>query len=663
VSDFAHLRQPTAIGPIELRNRMMMTVHGPRLSQRRYLRYLEERVRGGVALVGLSAAVGLYDLPFGPGRFHAGYAGDVDVVPPHPLSPEGISHYDRFIDVLREQAEVIHRHGGRCVGQVYHPGANQNANVATDTFQPAVAPSPVPDEFRRNVPHVLTTAEIADVVETYAQSGRRIAEAGIDAIEIHGAHGYLVNQFLSPYTNTRTDEYGGSLDNRMRFVTEIIAALRRHVGDHPIGIRINGSDRVEGGLTNDDMQEIAQRLVALGMIYINVSGGTYGGIRKGLKLPYVSPSYVPEGHNVDDAAGIKKAVDVPVIVAGRLIDMEMAEQIVADGRADIVGMTRALIADPHLVNKSFGGERDRVIPCIGCNECHYGRTVTCAVNAASGREEELELQPTVTPRRVLVIGGGPAGMECARVAALRGHTVMLCERADHLGGMIADLGRDDARGEFNRYLQYLQDELERLPIEVTLNQEVTADAVAAATPDVVVLATGAADHRPAIPGIDSDHVFTAAELFAGTARVGAHTVVAGGLDDHLPTLTTADLAARQCGRVTLLTETMHAGQDVEPASLFVLTKRLLDQGVTILPTTGLQSVDGSTVHTRNTLTNGSDVVTGVDTVIVVAERRPRDDLAAAVRAAGHEVHLIGDCLAPRRMMHANLEGVRLAQLL
>src|SRR3954469_24678431 len=219
MSTFDHLRQPIEMGPFELRNRVMMTVHGPRLPQRRYLRYLEERVRGGVALVGLSAAVGLYDLPLGPGRFHPPYAGDIDVVPPHPLSPEGIAHFDRFIAALREQAQVIHRHGGRCVGQVYHPGANQNANVATDTFQPAMAPSAVPDEFRRNVPHVLSKAEIADVVETYAQSGRRIAESGIDAIEIHGAHGYLVNQFLSPYTNKRTDEYGGSLDNRMRFVT------------------------------------------------------------------------------------------------------------------------------------------------------------------------------------------------------------------------------------------------------------------------------------------------------------------------------------------------------------------------------------------------------------------------------------------------------------
>src|SRR3954467_5560707 len=310
MSTFDHLRQPIEIGPFELRNRLMMTVHGPRLSQRRYLRYLEERVRGGVALVGLSAAVGLYDFPIGPGRFEPGYAGDIDVVPPHPVAKAGREYYDRFIEVLRAQGEVIHEHGGRCVGQIYHPGANQNANVSTETYQPAIAPSAIADEFRRNVPHVMTRTEIADVTEVYAQSGRRIAEAGIDAIEIHGAHGYLVNQFLSPYTNTRTDEYGGSLDNRMRFVTEIIAATRRHVGGFPIGIRINGSDRVEGGLTNEDMQEIARRLVALGVSYFNVGGGAYGGLRKGLKLPYVSPSYVPEGHNVDDAAGIRAAVDV-----------------------------------------------------------------------------------------------------------------------------------------------------------------------------------------------------------------------------------------------------------------------------------------------------------------------------------------------------------------
>jgi 2,4-dienoyl-CoA reductase-like NADH-dependent reductase (Old Yellow Enzyme family)/thioredoxin reductase len=665
MSDLSHLQEPISIGPIELRNRLMMTVHGPRLPQRRYVRYLEERVRGGVALVGLSAAVGLYDLPLGPGRYHASYAGDIDVVPPHPLSAEGIAHFDRFITVLREQADAIHRHGGKCVGQVYHPGANQNANVATDTFQPAIAPSAVPDEYRRNVPHVLTTGEIADVVETYAQAGRRIAEAGIDAIEIHGAHGYLVNQFMSPYTNKRTDEYGGSLDNRMRFVAEIIAATRHHVGDYPIGIRINGSDRVEGGLTNDDMQEIARRLAALGMIYVNISGGTYGGMRHGLKLPYVSPSYMPEGHNVDDAAGIKAAVDIPVIVAGRLVDMEMAERIVAEGKADIVGMTRAFMADPAIINKSFAGgsERERVIPCIGCNECHYGRMVTCAVNAATGREEELKLEPATTARRVVIVGGGVGGMECARVAALRGHNVILCERGDELGGVISVLGRDEPRSDFKRYLQWLRQELQQLPVDIRLDTDASVDLLRSLAPDVVVLATGATDHRPDVPGVDSANVFTATELFAGRAALGQHVVVVGGLDDHLPVLTTADLASRGGATVTLLTETLHAGQDVEVASLLLLTKRLLEQGVVTQPLTALAAIDGSTVRTRNTVTNAPGQVDGVDTVIVVAERRPADGLAAGLRAAGHEVHLIGDALAPRRMMHANLEGVRLAQLL
>jgi NADPH-dependent 2,4-dienoyl-CoA reductase/sulfur reductase-like enzyme len=411
------------------------------------------------------------------------------------------------------------------------------------------------------------------------------------------------------------------------------------------------------------MKEIARRLVDLGMIYINVSGGTYGGLRQGLKLPYVSPSYMPEGHNVDDAAGIRSAVDVPVIVAGRLIDMEMGEQIVAGGRADIVGMTRAFMADPAIVNKAFAGEDQRIIPCIGCNECHYGRIVTCAVNAATGREEELEVHPADTARTVLIVGGGVAGMECARMAAMRGHRVTLIERGDELGGMIAVLGRDPARADFNRYLRYLQDELKLLPVEVRLGTEVTGDLVSSIGPDVVVIATGAGDHRQAVPGADADHVHTATELFAGTVDLGDHVAVVGGLDDHLPTMTTADLAARSARRVTLLTETMHAGEDIEPASQFILTRRLLEHDVTIMPMTGLTAIEGATVRTRNTLTNAPGQVDGVDTVILIAERRPRDELAERLRAAGFEVHLIGDALAPRRMMHANLEGVRLAQTL
>jgi 2,4-dienoyl-CoA reductase-like NADH-dependent reductase (Old Yellow Enzyme family) len=583
------------------------------------------------------------------------YVGDFDIVPAHPLSAEGKAHNDGLIPVLREQAAVVHRHGARCVGQVFNPGLSQH----TDNFQPAIAPSAVQDEFRHHMPHVLTAGEIADLIEAFGLAGGRVMEAGLDGIEVHAAHGYLFNQFLSPLTNRRTDAYGGSPENRLRFLLEVIGALRAHTAaDFPIGVRINGSDGVDGGLTVEDMCAVAVRLAAAGVVYLNVSGGNYTGLRQGVRLAYVAPSSTPPGPNVDAAAAIRLTVDVPVIVAGRMIDLSAAERLVAEGRVDMVGMTRALIADPAIVRKARAGGLEEVNRCIACNECHDGRPVACAVNAAAGREDELELFSAQPPRTVLIVGGGPAGMECARVAALRGHHVEIVEERDVLGGMLVTAGRDPDREELLTYAAYLRRRVEELPITLSLGRRLGVEEIVARGADVVVLATGA-QVVATVPGADLEHVRTAEQVLDDGTSLGETIAVIGGLDDHLVPLTVASLLAGRGHHVLLLSELVQMGEGIEPATRFELLKRLLQRGVELQPMTGLREIRRGEIVVHNTLTREHRVQSGIDAVVIAGYRQPRAELADLLRERVADLRLIGDCLSPRRLVHATLEGARL----
>jgi 2,4-dienoyl-CoA reductase (NADPH2) len=301
------------LGSLDLRNRIMMTVHGPRLSADRYLRYLDERSRDA-ALVGVHAIGGVFNFPFEPGRFVASYADDLDALSPHPLTAEGRTYYDRDIPMMAQQAEIVHRNGAKVVGQIFHGGV-------------VVGPSPIDDELARGIPHPLTANESADFVAACALAAGRAVAAGFDGIEVHAAHGYLVNQFLSPATNRRDDEFGGSLEHRLRFLLAILDAVRRECGiGFPIGVRLPGAEFIEGGLDVAAVCSIARHLERWGIAYVNVSTGNYTGLSHGVHLAYVASSYTPQGPNVPFAAAIRNAVDrVPVIVAGRFTDLRFAD--------------------------------------------------------------------------------------------------------------------------------------------------------------------------------------------------------------------------------------------------------------------------------------------------------------------------------------------------
>ena len=655
--------EPIDIGGLRLRNRLMMTTHGPRLPQSRYLPYLDARSRD-VALVGLHAGYGMGAFPPGPGRFEAGDALGPDAVPPHPLTEEGRAWLERYVPVLAEQAEVVQGNGARCVGQLHHAGASD----AADTLDFVVGPSGVRDEHRRRMPHALTASAIADVVQVFAEGAGRVQRAGLDAVEIHAAHGYLINQFLSPLTNRRTDRYGGSLDNRIRFLLEVLAAVRAGLdGSMPVGVRIPGAEGVDGGLTTAAVGEIAGRLEDAGADYLSISTGNYTGLRRGLGVAYVTPVYQAPGPAVADAAAVRSRVGVPVVVAGRITDAVMAERIVAEGSADVVGFTRALIADPDMVAKVRRGSGATVDACIACNECHTGLPVRCTVNPAAGHEKELAVHPAAAARRVVVVGGGVAGMQCARVAAARGHHVTLIEREAALGGVLGLLGRDPHRPELQGFRRHLEDEVARLGVDVRLGTEVTTDLIVDHNPDHVVIAAGAEEVVPDVPGAKLSHVVTALAVLRGEAHLTGHVAVIGGLEDHLPPLVLADAVAGAGHPVTLLTEQTSEGEAVEAATRYALLRRLRSKHVETRRLAALAAVRPGSLVLRDVLTNEEGELDGIDTVVLACGRRPRSALAEQLqgchRPAPFGVHVVGDCLAPRRFLHAMMDATRQAVVL
>lgn len=644
---YPNLDREISIRNLVARNRVMMSTHGPRLSQPRYIRYLEERARGGIGLAGFNLGpLGLMQFPFGPGIPGASWGVDLDGVPPHPLTAAGSAFYDSMMPTMREWQEAVSRHGVRTVGQLYHPGAAQHS----DNFQPVVSASALVDEFERHRPHVLTGLEIADLIEAYARSARRAVQAGYDAVEIHAAHGYLVQQFLSPLLNQRSDQWGGSFANRTRFLLAVIVAVREATDDViPVGIRLTGPEP-EGGLMSADIAAISAAAEAAGASYISLSGGTYSGLWRGAGQAYVASALTPPGPNVDVAAAVSRAVKIPVMVGGSIATLRQAEAIVADGAADIVCMVRALMADAALVAKGFGGGA-AARPCIGGNECHYGRPVACAVNPATGREAVLDAGRAAASRSVIIVGAGPAGLECAIAAAGRGHDVTLMDREDRVGGMLAVLAPVSQQARFADYINYARNRIAELGVRLQLCTEATGSGVRALAPDVLVLATGAV-WRPSL-GIAASIALREPE------RCGPRVTIVGGTDDHLGPLIVADYMARTGRQVTLLVEGGAPGQAVEAASLYAMMRHLYEQDVTIVPFSAAAELRDGALQVRNTLTNALTALQEPGDLIDVGGRVADAPDWACYGDPSLDTHMIGDALSPRRMLHATLDGARL----
>ena len=654
---FKRLFEPLTIGNFTVRNRIVNTTHGSGHGERRDLRYLQERARGGAGLIGIHSA-GVTNFPLGPGMWQPNLGADFDTRLPNPATPEGIEYFDRVgIPSLKKRADVIHAEGAKIFGQVYNPGAGTHR----DSLQPAFGPSTVPEPFDAAIPHELSEEEIAGVVMAYAHGIRRAKEGTLDAAEIHGAHGYLITEFLSPKFNRRSDRYGGSRENRVRIVLEIVAAAREMVGNYPIGIRVGlDGDGEHNGLTVEDLAAMCA-LIGPHVEYISVSGGNYTGLADGLEIAYVSPWYTGPAQNIKAAAAIKKQVKVPVIVTGKITDPFMAESILADGDADMIGMVRALIADPELPKKAQEGRADDIRMCISMDECHYighaRKPVMCAVNAEAGREEEMVITPAAVKKTVLVVGAGPAGMEAARCAALRGHHVYLCDREKFLGGTVRFIAQDPNRRNLNDMTVFFQRELRRAKVELLLGDEITPELVTEMSPDTVIIATGGRPFVPEIAGLASGHVLTAIDVLNGAKPKGTRVLVVGGMDDHIGAPTIAEFMADQGCTVEMISEQVDLALGTEHPTRYLLVKRLLTKNVTISMMHRLALLEGNRATLLHTFTR-RERIAEFDSVVLAAGTRADDRLAKALKGKVKEMHLIGDSLAPRRIMHAVLDGAR-----
>ncbi|MDP2701566.1 MAG: FAD-dependent oxidoreductase [Candidatus Rokubacteria bacterium] len=640
--EFPHLFSPLRIGPVTVPNRILLPAHGTMFADdnvpgERLAAYLAERARGGVGVI----------------------VTEITAVHPtsRPLDNLILGYDPKVIPGFRRVAERIHEHGAKVFGQVWHCGRQSDGFFSG---LPLWAPSAIPCPVSREMPHAMTRDEIAEVVAGYLTVARHMKAAGYDGIELHGGHGYLIQQFLSPWSNRREDEYGGSLDNRLRFALEVVSAVRREVGPGlAVGMRISGDELTPGGLTLRDMQEIVRRLEATGALdYFSVSVGNYT-----VHDVMIGDMTVPPGALVPLAAGIKEAVRLPVATVMRIKDPVQAEQILADGHADLVAMCRALIADPELPLKAREGRLEEIRICTSCNqECrtHFrGRGISCIQNPVVGRERELgagTLRRAERPRSVLVVGGGPAGMECARIAVLRGHRVVLCERRVALGGQVRIATRVPTRTELGEVIRFLETQVRKLGVEVRLETEVTPALVEREAPDVVVLATGSEPRPAPAPANGAPLQLTVWEALEDPERAGRRVVLTDEGVGFWQCWGTAEFLAERGRQVTVVTPLLAAGPEIPAESAPNLFRRLRARGARWITSHTIREVRERQVVAAHVLSGRPTVLEDVDTLIRVPHQEACVGLANALSAAGVRVHTIGDCVAPRRITEAIREG-------
>jgi len=560
---------------------------------------------------------------------------------------------DRFLAGFRRLTDQLHAAGAKVSLQLHHAGG---AMMMLDPAQPPLAPSAIPCPGGA-VPRALAIAEIEEIVEAFGAGARRAREAGFDAVDIHGGHGYLIAQFLSPYFNRRTDRYGGDLSGRVRFAVEVLRAVRKNVGDDfPVIFRFSADERVPGGRTTAESAVIAPRLVDAGADCLSITTGMHFTF-----LYTVAPMGMPQGLNVESAAAVKATVDVPVMVVGKMNDPLLAESVLAAGKADLIAIGRGVIADPELPNKLQCGQSEDIRWCIACNQGCFGGLLaglpfTCLVNPDAGRESEPRPEPAGRPKRVLVAGGGPAGMEAARSAALRGHKVALYERDQQLGGQFFLASVPPRKQEISPYLRYIERELPKAGVEVVLGHALTPAVVEGVKPDVVIVATGSEPLIPEVPGIDGGNVVTAHDVLAGKVWTGQRILVVGGGQVGCET---AEFLARYGKQVTIVEMRSEIAPDVPMVPKAPIIHALEQAGITLLTSTKVVEItaDGAVVERGG----HRQAVRDIDTIVLAAGARSANPLACALEPLAPEVYLIGDAKNPGSAMDAIAAGMEIGR--
>jgi 2,4-dienoyl-CoA reductase-like NADH-dependent reductase (Old Yellow Enzyme family)/thioredoxin reductase len=647
---YTHVHTPLRILGVELRNRIVRTAHASNLGGGTVtddlIAYHAARARGGV---GLSI---------------------IETLAVHPSAPKTINIFAPGVDDgYRKMVELLRPLGMRSFQQLWHGGHNAHPVdggapwSASDIASPGYGAVPVP----------MTRAMIDTIIESFARAARKCELWGLDGVEINAAHGYLFSQFLSHNSNKREDDFGGSFENRCRLLVETLHAIRSTVSkDFPVGVRLS-PEPITGGIGVEETSDVARQLEHLGLIdFLNVSLGNYQSLHK-----ILGGMHEPAGYELPTSAVVTRAVSLPTIVTGRFRTLEEADDVIRRGDANLVSMVRALIADPDLVNKSLDGHADRVRPCIGCNQGCIGGVLKppfrmgCAVNPAVGSELRMgddRLIPPKSARKVIVVGGGPAGMEAARVSRLRGHEVALYEASPKLGGLVNIAARGPTRHGIADITNWLENEIFRLGVDIRLSVFVSAEDIVADAEQAVIVATGSLPRMDGIQlsnpgepirGMGRGHVLSSIDVLAGPQRSSSRAVVLDDVGQYEAVAVAERLIEQGCA-VTYVTRLPAFAPHLESAFMGEPALARLSKGTfsVLTYTRAIEILDGAVIVAPTFLPPDSNQTRTIeaDLVVVISHNRPNRDLFDALSGKPGDLWIVGDAEMPRTIQHAIRDG-------
>jgi 2,4-dienoyl-CoA reductase-like NADH-dependent reductase (Old Yellow Enzyme family)/thioredoxin reductase len=631
------------LGTLELQNRIVMPPMATNYATAegfvtdRQISYYVERAKGGVGYITIE---------------HTG------ILQQGKASPNMLMiSTDEHVSYIKKLVEAVHGAGGKIVVQINHAGRQTLPSV---TGYPIVGPSPIPaspipDPSRSNVPRQLTISEIEEITEAFVAAAERVKESGADGVELHMAHGYLICSFLSPFSNQRTDQYGGDIRGRSRFAVEVLKSVRSRLGpEFPVICRLSGDEYVDSGLRIEETKEIAKILEREGADGLHVSAcNAASGY---LNHP---PYYVEEGVFVHLAQSVKSSVNIPVIAVGRIRTPIMAEQIIQEEKADLISMGRALIADPHMPEKAKRGLFNEITPCISCNRCiqtlRQG-AVRCAVNPETGNEARFELSEADRPKKVWIVGGGPGGLKAAEIAIQRGHEVTLFEKARKLGGRMRLAAIPPKKAVLNDFLDYLERRCKNLRVNFQLGTDFTVGMLDVDKPDAVIVATGAVPFFPDWKGVKDSGAMSVDEvLLSQGVNVGNRALVIGGGGVGAEA---ADFLSEMGKEVTVVEMLEGIASDLVTHLQHYLSTRLAEKGVKILTSTKVKELGKGYAIVEGP--SGEKKIDGFDSIVLALGSKPNDRIAKSIKGKVAELYVIGDASQPREALEAVYEAEEIA---